>query len=790
MKKIYIIISLIALFSFAAAKEIVLQYDIAPPQVVRIKGTDYYRLIMKDAGERGEIGEPALPWLVVKALLPPDEVAVTAELVLSGEEIMKPEGKLYPVQSVQPVSQINKSDFVINLDSYRADAPLPEINNGNLLTEAWHGYNIALSSFCPVSYNPATGNLSYYSKAILKITTEFGSVNRVQKSVQYLSNKNAALVNNFVDNPKMLRNYPRPINREGEYDLLVIAAAEFMEILTPLRDFYHLFGRRVKFVTVEYVAENLNGFDLAEQIRNHIIDEYSSYGIESVLLAGDVEHIPARGFWCSVQSSQIYEDDNIPADLYYSALDGSWDDDGDGLWGEPGEDDLLPEVAVARLPFSNDEELINMINKMQAYSLMPVIDELNKPALVGETLWLDPITYGADYLDLLVGFHDENGYATQGIPETDNISFLYDRDANWAKSDFLSLVNDGTSFIHHVGHSNYSYMIRMHSEDIIEENFELVDGIIHNFPLLYTHGCNCGGFDQDDCIAEDALKLPLFITGFIGNSRYGWFNEGQTEGPSQHLHREFLNALYEYKINDIARTHLMSKIATAPWVTAPGQHEEGALRWCFYDCNVLAEPILPIWTAQPEAFTVNYPAEININTNTVNIYVEMMHGSNPAPNFRLLLRQQDEIIGSGITDSLGTCELIIDSLINSQDDLTLAVSGYNCLPQEYCISISASGSSQNQVPPSKHFLMNFPNPFNPETEISFYLENPENITLTIYSIKGRQVLTLIDKYMNKGMQVIKWDGKDTSGRLVNSGIYFARLTTEHSNEEIKMLLLK
>ena len=104
-----------------------------------------------------------------------------------------------------------------------------------------------------------------------------------------------------------------------------------------------------------------------EKIINFILQEYPNNNIEYVLLAGDVEHIPYRGFYCHVQSSSVYEDYNIPSDLYYSALDGNWSNNSNNKWGEIGEDDLLPEIPVARIPASNENDLNNMINKIKSY---------------------------------------------------------------------------------------------------------------------------------------------------------------------------------------------------------------------------------------------------------------------------------------------------------------------------------------------------------------------------------------------------------------------------------------
>lgn len=790
MKKIITVLFLL-IINLLTAGEIEFNIDLQQPELQRLANSDYYRLSIPDASLRGEIGEPALPWLVLKALLPPGEIAADINIEFSDKSSFNLSGPIFPIQAVQPLSSNDKSEFQLNEAVYDQDSYLPQVSTGALKTEAWHGYHIALSSFCPLQYNPSSNSVVWYKKAKITISTQAGKLNFADKTVAYFSKEHALMIQNYVANPHLTRLYPQRLDRVNEYDLLIIAPEEFIPDLMELESFYNLFGRRMQCVSTEYIEANLPGIDLPEKIRNHIINEYSDYGISSVLLAGDIEHVPARGFYCQVQSSTLYEDDNIPADLYYSALDGTWNDDNDGLWGEPDEDDLLPEIAVARLPFSNLTELTNMINKTLLYTQNPIPADLDRPMLAGEQLWLDPLTWGADYLDLIVGFHDDNGYETTGIPSSDDIILLNERDnGEWELQDFFDNINQGTSFIHHVGHSNYDYMIHMHNEDVIAENFTQLNGIDHMYPLLYTHGCNCGGFDQDDCIAEEALKLPNFISGFVGNSRYGWFNEGQTEGPSQHLHREFVNALYTSKINDIAQTHLLSKAATAPWVTAPGQHEEGALRWCFYDCNVLADPTLPIWTAPPAGITVNYPSEINANSSSISVYAELMHTNEPAVNFRTALLYEEIIIGTGSTDSLGISIIAIDSLLTPGTNLTLSVNGYNCLPQQYYISISASGQIDNEIPDTNNSLMNFPNPFNPETEISFELDQQQNVMLSIYSIKGQHIVTLLNRNLPAGWQSFKWDGNDADGRRVNSGIYLARLRTPSSSSEIKMLLLK
>ena len=85
---------------------------------------------------------------------------------------------------------------------------------------------------------------------------------------------------------------------------------------------------------------------------------------------------------------------------------------------------------------------------------------------------------------------------------------------------------------------------------------------------------------------------------------------------------------------------------------------------------------------------------------------------------------------------------------------------------------------------------NYPNPFNPETNISFSLPHAMDVRLTVYNVLGQQIRTLVDQTMTAGQHVVSWDGTSESGQSVASGIYFYRLATDVKTETRKMLLLK
>ncbi len=85
---------------------------------------------------------------------------------------------------------------------------------------------------------------------------------------------------------------------------------------------------------------------------------------------------------------------------------------------------------------------------------------------------------------------------------------------------------------------------------------------------------------------------------------------------------------------------------------------------------------------------------------------------------------------------------------------------------------------------------NTPNPFNPTTMIRFSLPASEHVSLSIYSANGTLVRSLVDGVQARGTHNITWDGRDSNGNSVGSGVYFYRLTAGKFSDSKKMVLLK
>ena len=94
------------------------------------------------------------------------------------------------------------------------------------------------------------------------------------------------------------------------------------------------------------------------------------------------------------------------------------------------------------------------------------------------------------------------------------------------------------------------------------------------------------------------------------------------------------------------------------------------------------------------------------------------------------------------------------------------------------------------LPETFELSQNFPNPFNPSTDIQFTVGKDALVSLNIYDIQGRLVSSLVDNsFYSSGSYKITWDGNNQHGTQVPSGMYMYKLVSEHQTVSRKMVLM-
>ena len=627
---------------------------------------DYHKIEMNGLMSISKPGEPELPSKSVQLLLPPGEQAVSITVIYKGKNDLSGEYNIYPKQRPYPISYQGKIEFTEpDPEIYNSNKTFPEKLHTEVQTQYLRGHSIAILNIFPVQYIPVSGKVSYFSEMKVIVETEptaeaensFNSFYRADEITK-------ARVRNIVHNPKQIDIYPAESKiKNGNNKYVIITNSTYSSSFNSFAEFKTKQGYNVLIKTVEniYSEPSYNGVDNQDEIRNFIKYAYQNFGTEYVLIGGDVEIVPHRGFWVNAGGTEDYD---IPADLYYAALDrvGSgtgpdWNVDNDSKWGETSEADYFAEVYIGRISADIGTEFSSALNKQTMYQQSPVVSDLEKAIMVGEQLNSSPLTWGGTYKDEIKDGSSNNGYTTTGFPGNFTVQTQYERDGSWSWTDLRNKMNAGTNILNHLGHSNPDYNMKFYRSYVTNTNLTS-NGTNHNFYIIYTQGCypasfdnrwDDGSYDSEDCIAEKFTTISNGCVAFIGNSRYGWYNPGGTNSGSQYLDRQFFDALFGeniYKLgemNDDSKEDGASQCNGDPW-----------FRWSYYCVNLFGDPSIDVWTDSPGTLSPSYASSINVTDTQLSVSVGVSGAL-------VGLSQNGNHIGSGITDASGNVTVTFDN---------------------------------------------------------------------------------------------------------------------------------
>jgi len=181
----------------------------------------------------------------------------------------------------------------------------------------------------------------------------------------------------------------------------------------------------------------------------------------------------------------------------------------------------------------------------------------------------------------------------------------------------------------------------------------------------------------------------------------------------------------------------------------------------------------------------NPPANPNVDVNA--------DGAVNIADVLLVIEALDDPIAAA-APSLGEIGISLDpALLTAQIDILRAESD-GSIKYENAI-VFFQGLLASIRPTETRLLANYPNPFNPETWIPYHLANPSNVRITIYNIRGSIVRRLdlghqCEGYYTSQNRAAYWDGRNTLGEPVASGVYFYTLKAGNFTATRKMLIRK
>jgi len=687
MKKTLPLIVLgVLLCNFITAQTIRTTYTFKNPEIKQAPD-GYVELNMPGCLNMGEEGQPFLPYHGCEVLLPQGNKVTAINILTVKYSELKQGISILPASRPFPISQPAPDDY--------KPAPIPEIYQSaeafpgsivsNFSTQFMAGYSIAIFNFCPVQYFPAFNSFRYITSIEVELETTATDDKIVVPAVQ--SHHTNSRLESMVDNPEMIAGYSFGQTRDyDQVDMLIISREMFLSTFDSFIQYKTEKGFIIETIATEDIYTSYQGADEQEQIRNCIKDFYQNKGVVYVILGGDADPnnpndniVPHRGFYVDTGFGTLDED--IPSDMYYSCLDMNWDMNGNGLYGEPGEEDLFAEVYIGRFCIDNYSELENLIDKSILYQESPVTDDIEKALMVGEAL--DDNTWGGNYKDEVAAGSSNFGYTTAGVSDNFNVNRLYEMTGNWNKYDLFEEFNDfGCNLLNHLGHSSVTYNMKMNTSDITTNNLQN-DGITRGFVIGYSQGCYNGAFDNrgssgsytEDCFSEKITTIETAEVATVGNSRFGWYQSNSTNGASQNLDREFYDAIFGEDLTQIGIANGDSKEDNASYINT-----NKVIRWCAYETILFGDPSLDIWTAQPEEFILTYQQAIPIGSDELDVETD-------APYARIGLMQNDALIGRAVADENGFAIVEFFEPLATNEELSISITAHNKLPFNDNISV-------------------------------------------------------------------------------------------------------
>jgi len=596
---------------------IFLTFSFSSPVISNINKGDiiFNKILIDDLSLCSKTGQPKLPVKPVNVLIPQTS---TVESITISKSKPIPLGDQYKIELGDiPIKFSEKSSSMkenVILFDQTILYPTEQIEYIGL--QNFRGFNILSFNLYPIQYLDLTGELYFYNEMTVKIKTkdnyEINSLFRNNpKDTLSLHSLIEPCCSSFTNSYLLTsekKHSKSLVTPNRSYDYVIITNETLKSVsgknsFQEFIDYKNSIGVSATIVTVEDINNTYSGVDLPEKIRNFIKDAYLNWGIEYVLLGGDVNIVPVRYFFVKshpglmdLWPKKYSYTGEMAADLYYGCLDGSFNYDGDEYWGEIGdgpdgkEVDLLAEVYVGRACIGNEIELNNFVNKTLTYE-QTTDDELylKNAVMAGENLeW----HWGGLYKEEIINGSSNHGYSTVGIPYNYfNINRLYDinwSNNSWPKSEIINRINSGLNIINHLGHSGSDYNLKMNISDVVSLNND-------KLCFIYSQGCFSGAFDNDievydDCIAEYfTVKTKNAAFAGIWNNRYGWGSRISTDGASQRYDREFFDAIFNEGLRDPKKKNLgvanQDSKEDNLW-----RINEDCMRWCYYGINLFGDP--------------------------------------------------------------------------------------------------------------------------------------------------------------------------------------------------------
>jgi len=641
-------------------------------------------------------GSPSLPGKTVLLAIP-SGMEIESVTVNHAEPVILPGyHRIMPAQNPTPIS---KAAVLVNAnpEAYESSSPFPGNLVGSFSTSGLGGYAVGSITFAPVQWTPKTGQLVFYRNIEFSINLKPSTIATVYptRRLDWIATNLERSVRSVVINPDEVT--PPPVITLDEehigqtaYPYLIITNAAQTTSANKLADWKTRKGYITKVMTMEEILANYTGVDTAEKVRNCIIDYYTNYTTQYVLLIGSGTSIPMR--YCYDPSFDTVEGNYlVPTDNYYACLEGNWNADNDGYWGETTDNvDLSYDVCVGRIQTDAEAQLLPVVNKILCYEGTALAAETNPYDYQGKALlcggWLDSST---NEMYMMTSIRDnyltDPSYVITGLWDT-----TYPGGGVFNSSAMIAALNTGPGIVVHSMHAN-SNIMGTNSGYVYNTDLAALTNHPRFTGFLNTIGCYDANIDYPtNCAASFVNNANGGGVAFVGNTRYGWYMPGQPgTGPSDLFDCEYVN---QYAISDVYQNGLALALSKA---TFAGQvMSDYIMRYIFYEIYLSGDPDICVPNSAISTLAVDYPQSIPGGAQTYTVTVTSA-GKGPIEGALVCCYKENETHASGMTDASGSVTLHITPA--TQGIMHLTVTYFNGKTFEANVTITSDATGVNLI---------------------------------------------------------------------------------------------
>jgi len=748
-----------------------------------VDGEVMHKIFLDGCLSPNQAGAPNLPGYG-RYIVVPNGATAKVEIISSEIETIR-DLNVAPAPVITPEPDIDKICYEKNADLYRRDVFYPANPVGISDPITIRGIDMIILEVTPFQYNPVTKILRIYRHLSLKVTYQWGNGQFGEERLRsrWWDPVFQRLLLNYKTLPEVkYQKVSTSQNQDFEYVIITPDNPEYISWADSIKLFRTRQGIRTGVVTLTEIGGNT-----VNDIENYINTAYNTWTIPpvAVLLLADYGTGPATG---NGIVSPVYNNYCV-SDHIYADVSGN----------------QMVDVVVSRIPAQNSGQLETMVTRFLDYERRPPENSnfYQNPLCVSG--WQSTGTYVLSaeviegFWENILGKQPARQYAgySGGVPSAwpndpysmsivamfgpSGLGYIPATPSyltNWTGSaaGINTAINSGAFAVHYRGSgSETGWGEPAYSISDLSGLNEARPAFIFSFTSL-TGKFNYGS----DCFAEAIYKNPGGALGVIAASEitYAFVTDSYVWGLYDYLRTEFFPGLPSTP----AHAGIMPAFANVAgkyylyqdnWPFNPNSKE-----LTYHLFHHFGEAFSSLYTQMPQYLTVLHDSVLASGQDYFTVSADS--------GALISLTVNGEIIGVDIGTGAPVDLGISQQTAGDTMYVTVTKPNYYRYSKRVLIVDPNLVNKHSDITPGDFQLyQNFPNPFNPITNIGFQIADFGFVSLKVYDVTGREVATVLSEKLAVGKYEVNWNA---SG--LGSGVYLYQLQVGKYTQTRKLILLR